>query len=391
MPSSLFACNLSMIARRTAMSVFCWFAVMSYKNPKIPHFFLFLCIICLMEFTALYRKYRPQKFDDVVGQDHIVSVLEGAVKRGEIAHAYLFSGTRGTGKTSVARILAKEIKTTATDLVEIDAASNTSVEDVRSLNESVHSLPFESKYKVYIIDEVHMLSKSAFNALLKTLEEPPKHAIFILATTELEKLPETVFSRCQTFVFQKPSVSLLKELALSVAKKEGFDLPDGAADLVALLGDGSYRDTHGILQKVISSTSGKRISIEEVERVTGIPKGTLVNSLLESIAEGKLDAALSAVSSAAEGSIDMKVFLKLLLHKARAVLLLRFAPELKNELAKQFSEEDFVLLTRLAGQRESKIKSALLRELLEAYSETGFSYLPQLPLELALSRVLGSA
>src|SRR3989338_3017914 len=257
MPSSLFACNLSMIARRTAMSVFCWFAVMSYKNPKIPHFFLFLCIICLMEFTALYRKYRPQKFDDVVGQDHIVSVLEGAVKRGEIAHAYLFSGTRGTGKTSVARILAKEIKTTATDLVEIDAASNTSVEDVRSLNESVHSLPFESKYKVYIIDEVHMLSKSAFNALLKRLEEPPKHVVFILATTEIEKLPETVVSRCQVFQFKKPSQEILREMVLRIAKKEGFTLEPSSADLIALLGDGSFRDTQGILQKVITSSADK--------------------------------------------------------------------------------------------------------------------------------------
>ena len=343
------------------------------------------------EHVALYRKYRPGRFKDVLGQEAVVAVLEGAIEAGNVSHAYLFSGSRGTGKTSVARIFAKELGTSEKDLYEIDAASYTGVDDIRAIRDAVSTLPFESKYKVYIIDEVHMLSKSAFNALLKTLEEPPKHAIFILATTELEKLPETVVSRCQTFVFQKPSVSLLKELALSVAKKEGFDLPDGAADLVALLGDGSYRDTHGILQKVISSTRGKRISIEEVERVTGIPKGTLVNSLLESIAEGKLDAALSAVSRAAEGSIDMKVFLKLLLHKARAVLLLRFAPELKAELAKQFSEEDFVLLTRLAGQRESKINSALLRELLEAYSETGFSYLPQLPLELALSRVLGSA
>src|SRR3989344_5427874 len=202
---------------------------------------------------VLYRKYRPQKFSDVIGQSHIVQVLEGAIKLGNISHAYLFSGARGTGKTSVARILSREIGTSPNDLVEMDAASNRGIDDVREIRESVNTLPFESKYKVYIIDEVHMLTKEAWNAFLKTLEEPPSHVVFILATTELEKVPDTVISRCQTFSFKQPNQAMLKEFALSVAKREGATLELAATELVALIGDGSYRDVHGILEKVLSS------------------------------------------------------------------------------------------------------------------------------------------
>src|SRR3989344_7095124 len=207
---------------------------------------------------ALYRKYRPQSFKEVLGQDHVVKVLEGALKQGNIAHAYLFAGSRGTGKTSVARILAKEAGCTDKDLYEIDAASNRGIDDIRELREGVNVLPFESRYKVYVIDEVHMLTKEAFNALLKTLEEPPPHVLFMLATTEIDKLPETIISRCKVFQFKKPGLDELRQVITTASKKEGRQLEPLATDLIALLGDGSYRDALGVLQKTFGVTADKK-------------------------------------------------------------------------------------------------------------------------------------
>src|SRR5579872_489787 len=217
---------------------------------------------------VLYRKYRPTTFADVVGQDAVVKTLEAQVANGTVGHAYLFAGSRGTGKTSIARILAKQLGTTANDIYEIDAASKTSVDDIRELNESVNTLPFDSKYKVYILDEVHMLSKSASNAFLKTLEEPPAHVIFILATTETHKIPETILSRCEIHTFKKPNQETLKKVVMNVAKKEGYVIGESSAELIALLGDGSFRDTLGTLQKVLSSSKDKKISESEVLIVT---------------------------------------------------------------------------------------------------------------------------
>ena len=258
--------------------------------------------------TALYRKYRPLKFKEVLGQDHIVKVLESSIENGNIAHAYIFAGSRGTGKTSIARVFAKEIGTTANDISEIDAASNTGVDDIRALNESVSTLPFESKYKVYILDEAHMLSKQAWNALLKTIEEPPKHVIFIFATTETNKIPETIISRCQTFSFKKPTQKILKDVVVAIAKKEGFSLEASSADLIALLGDGSFRDAQSVLQKVMSASKDKKISPEEVELVTGAPKTELVNDFIRAVDENNLDLGLSTISKATEANIDMLLY-----------------------------------------------------------------------------------
>ncbi|MBU6431360.1 MAG: DNA polymerase III subunit gamma/tau [Patescibacteria group bacterium] len=340
-----------------------------------------------MNEIALYRKYRPQEFKDVLGQEHIVKVLEGSVELDNISHAYLFAGSKGTGKTSLARIFARAIGCADRDLYEIDAASNRGIDDIRELREAVSSLPFESPRKVYIIDEVHMLTKEAFNALLKTLEEPPKHAVFILATTEMDKLPETIVSRCQVFAFKKPSRKILKELVLDLAKKEGFKLEPSSADLIALLGEGSFRDTQGILQKVISFSKDKKISMEEVEQVAGAPRASLVNDFIKSIEDKNLSNGLEAIKSAASNNIDMLVYLKLILRKMRAILLLRYAKNIENSIKEEYPEEDFIFLKELSAKKESNISSKTLLEFLIAYDSVARANIPELPLELALIKL----
>lgn len=341
-----------------------------------------------MPSEALYRKYRPEDFSEVLGQEHITKVLEGAVKLGNISHSYLFFGSRGTGKTSVARILAKTIGTSAEDTFEIDAASNRGIDDIRELREAVRTLPFNSKYKVYIIDEVHMLTKEAFNALLKTLEEPPAHVIFILATTEIEKVPETIVSRCQVFTFKKPTLRTLKEMILSVAKKEKFKIDAPSAELIALLGDGSFRDTHGILQKIMSFSEDKEISLSEIERVTGAPSTKLVNDFIKALvfADGKEGIAL--IKKCVDQNIEMHIFLKLLLAKIRTALLLRFAPEMKNELLEDLTEDDKNFLTEILKEKGSALSSKTLEVFLEASQNIKYASVKEIPLELALIKIL---
>lgn len=343
-----------------------------------------------MSETALYRKYRPKTFKDVIGQEHIVKTLEGALKLGNFFHAYLFAGSRGTGKTTLARIVARETGASANDIYEIDAASNNGVDEMRLLNEAVSTLPLESPYKVYIFDEVHMFSKAAFNALLKTLEEPPKHVVFILATTEIDKLPETIISRCQVFQLKKPSREVLKQSIAAVAKKEGFTLDAGAADLIALLGDGSFRDTQGILQKVLSASKDKKVTLAEVEMVTGAPRGEIVNDFIASLETKELSSALGSLHKALSANVDAKVFLKLVLQKLRFFLLLKYAKEMEKEISEEVSPDDFAFLKKLAGVADSTISSALLSELLVAYDAVGRAYIPALPIELSIIRVLGS-
>lgn len=338
---------------------------------------------------ALYRKYRPVGFGDFRDQEHIVKVLDAAVGQQKIAHAYLFAGGRGTGKTSMARALAHAAGTSDQDIFEMDAASNRGIDEIRELRDGVSTLPFESTYKFYIIDEAHALTPQAWQALLKTLEEPPSHVVFVLATTELDKVPETIVSRCQTFQFKKPSHETLKRLVLDVAKKEGATLSPAGAELVALMGEGSFRDTLGILQKVLTISKDKQLSEDEVARVVGAPSSVAVNEFLRALAGKNMHAAIGALHAALQSEVEPKVFTLLVTTKVRSVLLLRFAPELKKQLSEQFSAEDQAVLAELAGPAGAAINSTLLAELIEALIEIPRAPIPAIPLELALYRAFG--
>lgn len=348
----------------------------------VHRLFFELCYNADMSHEVLYRKYRPQTFKDVISQDHIVKVLESSIKLGNISHAYLFAGSRGTGKTSIARIFAKEIGTSANDIYEIDAASNTGVENIRDLKESANTLPFESQYKVYILDEAHMLSKSAFNAFLKLLEEPPQHVIFILATTEIEKIPGTIISRCQVFNFKRPTQKILRESILRMAKSEGYTIEGSSAELIAILSDGSFRDSQMILQKVIGGSRDKKISEEEVEIVTGAPRGDLINNFIKSISEKDTEKGIEALKKASTQNIDMKIFGKLLLQKLRQILLIRYSKDMMSEIEEEVSERDFEFLLEMS--KINSINSRTLMEFLKAYDVLGKNFIPELPLELAL-------
>ena len=340
-----------------------------------------------MSELALYRKYRPKAFADVRGQNEIVSTLLRSIKDKNISHAYLFSGGRGTGKTTVARIFATEIGTKPSDLYELDGASNRGIDDIRELREGVATMPFESEYKVYIIDEVHMLTKEAFNALLKTLEEPPAHVIFVLATTDREKVPETIISRCQTFTFRQPTLLELKDFAIEIAKDEKIKLDAPSADVVAMFGDGSYRDTLSVLEKVLISAEGGKIDFDTVAKIVGAPTHDLVNNVIRSIESGDAALGLEALKKASEERIDMKVYLKMLLAKLRAVLLLRYAPNMEQVLNDEFPPDDMMLIKELALSQEKRINSHVLSEFISASHEIGWSVITSLPLELALIRV----
>lgn len=337
-----------------------------------------------MSELALYRKYRPQTFADVVGQDHVVKTLQGALKEKNVAHAYLFYGSRGTGKTSVARIFAGEIGAHDSDVHEIDAATYTGVDNIRALREEATVMPFESERKVYIVDEVHMLSKGAFNAFLKLLEEPPSHVTFILATTELEKVPDTVQSRCQVFTFKKPTAKAIAETVTKIAKSEGFTLEKASAELIALLADGSFRDSQSILQKILSSSSDKKVSVEEVVTITGAPKSEVISHILEGLSRGDGAKSLEAVSEAVKANSDIGVLLMILVDRVRMLLMLRYAPKVGEEMVADLTDTEQKFLTDIAKDATSKINSETLRKLLIANIETTRSPVPQLPLELAI-------
>lgn len=341
-----------------------------------------------MSDQVLYRKYRPGKWGEVIGQDHIVEPLKNSVESGVVAHAYLFAGPRGTGKTSIARILAKSVGTSDKDLYEIDAASNRGIDEIRMLRDAVGTLPFESEYKVYIIDEVHMLTKEAFNALLKTLEEPPKHVIFILATTDDHKVPDTVVSRCQVYQFKAPSVGELAKHIIKVGKKEEIEIDKDAANLIAMVGDGSFRDTLGVLQKVLNVSGGKAITGELVQSVTDAPPISLAQDLVLAIVNSDLPASLAVVNKAVNDDLDISFLHKLVLRTLRLALLLAVAPEMEKTLLAEVGSDEAKFLQSLDKTKVTKIAPQALRELLPITYTIKGNFLPQLPFELALVQIL---
>lgn len=252
---------------------------------------------------SLYRKYRSRGFDEIVGQSHVTDLLKNAIKKGTFAHAYLLTGPRGTGKTSVARILAHAVNnlpytddSTHLDIIEIDAASNRRIDDIRDLREKVHIAPSSADYKVYIIDEVHMLTGESFNALLKTLEEPPAHAVFILATTELHKVPATIVSRTQRFHFRPGTVRHIVDHLQSIAKKENILIDEDALALIARHSEGGFRDSVSLLDQV-SSLSDTAISREDVESLLGLAPSHTIEEIVSSAVAGKRDVAVKQLLS----------------------------------------------------------------------------------------------
>jgi len=340
-----------------------------------------------MSHISLYRKYRPQNFSEVLGQDAIVKSLESSLQSGAISHAYLFAGSRGTGKTSIARIFAKELGTSPNDIYEIDAASNNGVDEMRELTSGISTLPFDSKYKVYILDEVHMLSKSSFNALLKTLEEPPAHVIFILATTELHKVLDTVKSRCQVFEFKKPTIEILVGMLKEGTKKEGFKIDDDAAELIAKRGNGAFRDTWGILERIIQSSTSKNITVSEIENIMATPHHELVTEFIGALVSKNLESALNIVHKVTDEGHSMDHFIENILEHLRLVLLFRFSPQFAESVSSDLQKDIITELKKWAGEKNI-INAGLVVEFLNLLGEIKKTSMATIPTELLLIKLL---
>lgn len=339
---------------------------------------------------TLYRKYRAQNFQEIVGQDHVVQILKQSVLESKFAHAYLFTGPRGTGKTSMARILSKALNCQNPsngepcnecsscsainagrfmDLIEIDAASNRGIDEIRGLKEGISFLPVEGKFKIYIIDEVHMLTEPAFNALLKTLEEPPSQVLFILATTEPHKLPLTIISRTQRFDFKLANSGNLNQKLSHILNKEGVMMEESALEIVIKAGQGSYRDAETVLEKVLSAATNKEIKKQDVEAILGYVDSTIVKEFLTTLLLADRNKALDTLHHVAEEGSNLVQFLKESLEQARLLMI--------QAVAKQSSELRRVLL--------------IIKELNQASVEIKTSLISVLPIEVAIINITMTA
>ena len=363
---------------------------------------------------TLYQKYRPKNFSEIIGQAHIVRTLVNSIKNNRIGQAYLFTGPRGTGKTSTARIFAKAVNCEnlkdaiscekcpacqainsgkSLDIIEIDAASNTGVDNIRELRDTIALAPSALKYKVYIIDEVHMLSPGAFNALLKTLEEPPKFVIFILATTKISKVPDTIISRCQRFNFTRLSIpNIIQKLAL-IAKAEKIKIEKEALDLIALSAEGGMRDAESILGQIIA-LEDKNISLKEVEEILGTVNQKTVSQVAKMIVKKETGASIAKINELLENGYDLQVFNKSLISYFRQMMILKVNGELKKYFSFELPTEQIKEIESLAQKAELAQIISIINLLLDAQNKITASILPQLPLEIAIiksTKVIPSA
>jgi DNA polymerase-3 subunit gamma/tau len=359
-----------------------------------------------MAILVLYRRYRPQTFKEFIGQENMVKTLTNALAQDMISHAYLFSGPRGSGKTSLARLLAKAVNCEqrkkgqfepcnkcsscleiaqgqAMDLIEIDAASHRGIDEMRSLREGIRFVPSKSKYKVFVIDESHQLTKEASNALLKTLEEPPSHAIFVLATTEIHKMIPTIVSRCQRFNFRKLKVEeILKKLEI-ICQKEGVKPEKAALTLIAQSAQGSLRDAESLLDQVFTFSGKKQISIDEVRTILGLVETEVVGNLLDLLLKKDAKKSLEFLNETLEQGLDPQELVKALINYLRLGLILKIAGS-KNTMLDQLNEQEIKKLeSQVKSLEESKI-SQILELFLETGNKIKYSTIPQLPIELAI-------
>lgn len=354
---------------------------------------------------ALYRKWRPQTWDEVVGQDHIVQTLRNALRGERVAHAYLFAGPRGTGKTTTARLLAKAVNCLAEsvadrpcdvcahcravsegrflDLIEIDAASNTSVEDVRDLREKINYSPNKGRYKVYIIDEVHMLSTAAFNALLKTLEEPPAHAIFVLATTEVHKIPATVLSRCQRHEFRRLPVTIMIEYLQPMIEEEGLKVEAEALELIARQATGSLRDAISLLDQLAST--GEVVTLARTQLVLGTAASEALRGVVQALVKRDCAEGLTLINKALDGGADPRQFARQVVDYLRGLLLVRMGNERLVEAPVETREE----MARQADHLPLSDLLIAIQVFSQAAVEGRTTWQSSLPLELAFVEAAG--
>ena len=341
-----------------------------------------------MSYTALYRKFRPMKFSEMVGQEAIIKTLKNQIKSGRVGHAYLFNGVRGTGKTSAAKIMARAINCknpidgepcneceickgaisgALTDIVEMDAASNNSVEDIRAIRDEVNFLPTKAKYRVYIIDEVHMLSTGAFNALLKTLEEPPEHVKFILATTEPQKLPATILSRCQRFDFKRLSNENINQKLAEICKEINVEISESALNIISVLSEGAMRDALSILERCIQDGE-TYIDEDKIKELVGIPKIAYVQQIIESIINKDVDSALEIMNNVLNEGKDLSNFIWEIIKYTRDILITKVSGKLEI-----YNKDEKETLENLAAKISKEKAIKLIHELSELDNELKIS------------------